>query len=130
MNWRKIGDKGERFPAWVTELEGKSGVYAIRTVGFLFSTVLYVGESHTGNLRKTLTRHFQAWHRGKKKWFVGTYAPAQTDPGHSYERAGNVEVAVEVASKHRAVELQSEWIKKLKPRDNVALVEELEESPF
>jgi excinuclease UvrABC nuclease subunit len=125
--WRGIGEKGERYPAWVRALDGKSGVYAIRRRGLLFTTVLYVGESHTGSLYKTLTRHFQVWHRGKKFW-RGQYAPEQTDPGHTYERAGNIEVAAQVATKARAVELQAEWIRKLKPADNVALVEE--EVPF
>jgi excinuclease UvrABC nuclease subunit len=129
VNWRSIGEKGERFPKWVRELDGKSGAYAIRSVGWVFTTVLYVGESHTGSLYKTLTRHFQSWHRGKKFW-RGQYAPEQTDPGHSYERTSSIEVAVQTSSPTRAVALQSEWIRSLKPRDNVALVEELEEAPF
>lgn len=123
MNWRPIGNAGDAYPAWVRALKGKSGVYAIRHNGLLFSTVLYVGESHTAALYKTLTRHFQSWRRGKSWWF-GTYAPAQTDPGHTYER-GSVEVAVRTSSSSRALSLQADWIARLKPRDNVQLAEEV-----
>jgi excinuclease UvrABC nuclease subunit len=126
--WRSIGERGAAYPAFIRALDGKSGVYAIRRAGLLFTTVLYVGESHTGNLYKTLTRHFQSWHRGPKRWFVGQYAPAQTDPGHTYEREPAVEVRVQVS--RRAVALQTKWIRELKPRDNRALVDELEPAPF
>lgn len=125
MQWHKLGAKGERFPKWMRELKGKSGVYAIRTNGWIFSTVVYVGESHSGRLDGTLARHFQSWNRGKKFW-RGQYAPEQTDPGHTYNRA-DCEVAFETCSAAKAIELQSAWIARLKPRDNVALVEE---APF
>lgn len=54
MRWRAIGKDGEDYPAWLRAAARKSGVYAIRTRGLLFTTVVYVGESHTGNLYKTL----------------------------------------------------------------------------
>lgn len=128
MNWRSIGTTGEAYPKWLRALKRTSGVYAIRTKGILWSTVVYVGESHTGNLYKTLTRHFQTWSRNKKFW-RGAFAPAQTDPGHTYAR-GDCEVAIETCSRGRALVLQAEWIAKLKPRDNRAGVDELEEAPF
>ena len=128
MKWRALGDDG-RYPSWMAEAGGKSGVYAIRLrsswLWFGGPVVVYVGESHTGNLRKTLTRHFQSWRRAKQ-WWAGAYASKETDPGHTYRRT-DVDVAFQVATPARAVELQSEWIRKLKPRDNVAL---LEEPPF
>lgn len=123
MNWIAIGKPGDPYPAAVRKLEGKSGVYAIRHRGLIFTTVVYVGESHTGNLRKTLTRHFQSWSRGKK-WWVGQYAPQQTDPGHTYDRASS-EIAFEVCSKAEAVALQAKWIDKLSPRDNLAGVDDV-----
>ncbi len=126
--WVKLGEKGKPFPASVRALDGKSGVYAIRTVGWLFSTVVYVGESHTGNLYKTLTRHFQSWRRSKQ-WWRGAYAPAATDPGHTYERAG-CEVSFETCKADAAVEMQWAWVKRLSPRDNVARPDEGEEAPF
>lgn len=123
MNWRPLGAFGDTYPAWVRELAGKSGVYAIRERGWFSTTVVYVGESHTGGLYKTLTRHFQQWHRGKS-WWRGQYAPAQTDPGHTYKRDA-VEVAVRTSSRSRALSLQAHWISTLKPRDNVQIVEEV-----
>jgi len=126
MNWRPIGSDGP-YPAWMAELANSSGVYAIRERGlFGGGRVVYVGESHTGNLRKTIQRHFQAWRRAKK-WWTGAYRPAQTDPGHTYHRSG-CEVAFETCSKDRALELQSKWIARLKPRDNLAGV--VEDVPF
>jgi excinuclease UvrABC nuclease subunit len=131
MNWRSIGDgKEARYPEWLRALDGKHGAYAIREQGWFFSRVLYVGESHTKNLYKTITRHFQSWRRGKKFW-SGQYAPAQTDPGHTYERRPNIEVAVVVTrTGAAALTQQAKWIRTLKPRDNVALVDEREEAPF
>ncbi len=126
MNWRSIGKPGEPYPDWLRALRGKSGVYAIRVKGWFSPTVVYVGESHSGNLVKTLTRHFQRWGRGKAFW-RGQYAPEQTDPGHTYQR-GDCEVAIEATPRARALALQSRWIRTLKPRDNVA--EKLEDAPF
>lgn len=125
--WRAIGGSGEPYPAWLRALDGKSGAYAIRTRGLIFTTVVYVGESHSGNLYKTLTRHFQSWRRGKK-WWVGQFAPEQTDPGHTYDR-GQCEVRVQTCTSSRAVALQNKWIRELKPRDNHTGIE-LEEAPF
>ena len=117
MNWRPLGKSNEPFPLWVRSLRNKSGVYAIRKRGFFSSKVLYVGESHTGGLYKTLTRHFQQWHRSKQFW-RGGYSPTQTDPGHTYER-GDVEVAVVVLPRAKVLDRQASWIERLKPRDNV-----------
>ena len=128
MSWIAIGGAGDPYPKAIRALKGKSGVYAIRSKpGIIFGPrVLYVGESHTGNLYGTLTRHFQQWRRGPKRWFVGDYAPAQTDPGHSYDRS-DCEVMVKVAGgAGRAVLLQAAWIKGYKPRDNRAG----EDAPF
>ena len=89
------------WPAWVRALSGKSGVYVIRaTAGH---AVLYVGESHTGRLYDTLTRHFQAW-------------SGQT-AGPTYRR-GSVEIAVVLVAKTRVVAIQDKLICRLQPRDN------------
>lgn len=129
MQWRSVGERGKPYPDFIRKLSGKTGVYAIRQRGWVFTTVLYVGEAHKGSLYKTLTRHFQSWKRSKQ-WWRGQFAPEQTDPGHTYARAPSLEVAVEVTTPARAIEKQREWIRSLKPRDNIALVEELEEAPF
>lgn len=128
MNWRPIGASGA-YPPWLRALREAHGVYAIRERGWLSTTVVYVGESHTGTLYKTLTRHFQSWRRGKS-WWRGQFAPAQTDPGHTYRRSDALDVAVQVARTPAvALRLQATWIKRLKPRDNRAGVE-LEDAPF
>lgn len=88
------------WPDWVRDLRGKSGVYVIREPA---GRVLYVGESHTGRLKKTLLRHFQAW-SGKTA-------------GPTYSR-GSVEVAVLVTPAGRAVAAQNRLICRLQPRDN------------
>ncbi len=125
--WQAIGAPGEAYPAWVRALRGKSGTYAIRKrAGWLSSAaVWYVGESHSGNLYETLTRHFQHWRRGKS-WWVGAYRPAQSDPGHTYDRS-DVEVMVRVGTPTAALACQERWIARLSPRDNRA---HLEAAPF
>lgn len=94
------GDSG-RFPAWVRELDGKSGVYVIKNR--VFNAIMYVGESHSGKLYGTLTRHFQRW-RGQGS-------------GHNYPLFNSV-VAVEIVSPSKALRLQEELILKLRPLDN------------
>jgi len=97
-----IGDIfGADWPQWVRELQGKSGVYVIRDAWT--KQVLYVGESHSGRLKKTLLRHFQAW--------------SGRTAGKTYLR-GDVEAAAIVTPPGKAVDRQNEEICRLKPRDN------------
>jgi hypothetical protein len=118
MTWRAVGSTGEPYPGWLRELTAASGVYAIRVRGLLGGwTVVYVGESHKGRLRKTITRHLQAWGRSKQ-WWKGFFGGSDADPGFTYPR-DRCEVAVEVSRPDQAVRLQSKWIADLNPRDNV-----------
>lgn len=89
------------WPLYVKELRGKSGVYVIR--GRYDKRPLYVGESHTGRLKKTLLRHFQAW-SGKTA-------------GPTYSRSA-VEIATIVTTPGSAVSTQNRLIDELAPRDN------------
>ena len=58
--YRPIGASGEPYPDWIRALDGKSGVYVIREIQRDGSVeTVYVGESHSGRLYDTLTRHFQ-----------------------------------------------------------------------
>jgi hypothetical protein len=118
VSWIALGPGASAYPAALRALRGKSGVYAIRKpAGWISSAeVLYVGESHTGRLYQTLTRHFQQWRRGKD-WWRGKFSSEQTDPGHTYDR-GAVEVMWKVATPARAILWQSAWIRSFKPRDN------------
>ncbi|MBZ0121668.1 MAG: hypothetical protein K8H88_32020 [Sandaracinaceae bacterium] len=106
VEWRSVVDEADplRFAAWVRELQGRSGAYAIRDAGD--QEILYVGESHTGRLRGTLTRHFQAW--------TGYQA------GTLYSRHG-VEVALFAldAPAREVIDAQATLIRELGPRDNV-----------
>ncbi|MBZ0119998.1 MAG: hypothetical protein K8H88_23620 [Sandaracinaceae bacterium] len=106
LEWRSVVDEEDplRFAPWVRELEGKSGAYAIRDAGD--KEILYVGESHTGRLRGTLTRHFQAW--------TGYQA------GTLYSRHA-VEVALFAlgAPAREVIDAQATLIRELGPRDNI-----------
>ena len=93
---------GADWPEFVRDLRGKSGVYIIRDRET--KRPLYVGESHTGRLKKTLLRHFQAW-SGKTA-------------GPTFSRNA-VEIAVEVTPADRAVARQNALIVALKPKLNV-----------
>ena len=100
MNWRRPTHDGVNLAPWFAGLARQNGVYAIRDI---LGEVLYVGESHTGRLKKTLARHFQRWE--------GPTA------GPTFDRR-QVEVAVVITEPGQAVELQNEWIAKWQPRYN------------
>lgn len=126
--YRSIGASGEPYPAWVRALRGKSGSYVIKAVGLFGSTIVYVGESHSGRLYETMTRHFQGWSRDKG-FFRGWFVVSENDPGTTYDRAA-CEVAVRITSAGRALDAQAELIRKLKPRDNVLGTGAAEPVPF
>lgn len=121
--YRKLGERGARYPEWVRELKGKSGVYVIREGG----EVVYVGQSSAGKLYETLTRHFAAWRRWKGFW-RHQYTEGH-DPGLTYERS-KVEVAVRVLPPDRAVDEEARLIRRLQPRDNVLGQPETDVVPF
>jgi hypothetical protein len=124
--YRPIGDRGDPYPEWVRNLRGRSGVYVIRERAGDARTV-YVGESHTGRLYETLTRHFQDWRRWKRFW-RGQYGEGH-DPGLTYPR-GTVEVAVRITSPNTALDEEARLIRRLRPRDNLLGQPELEDAPF
>jgi hypothetical protein len=116
--WRApLAADGRRLAPWIYELHGKHGVYMIRAAGS--GELLYIGESHTGRMKFTLTRHLWNWE--------GRGAGPTYDPRR-------VEIAVEVIDDPaEAVERQFELIRKLGPRDNVQdghSLPPLEEVPF
>jgi len=111
LTFRPLGERGA-YPDWLRALRGRSGAYAIREASFANDAVVYIGESHTGNLYDTITRHFQ------RKPFWELRFTQQHDPGTVYERSA-CKVAVACASPSRALEIQDAWIRRFKPRDNV-----------
>ncbi|MEE9311027.1 MAG: hypothetical protein V3V10_01320 [Planctomycetota bacterium] len=77
-DWFAVGNSGEPYPSKMAPMT--NGVYGIRSKKS--KQVLYIGESHTERLLRTLTRHLQDWN--------GPTA------GPSYERS-SVEVAWKVS---------------------------------
>jgi hypothetical protein len=119
LKYRPVGGSGDPYPDWLRALDGKSGVYILRELqrdGT--SETVYVGESHSGRLYQTLTRHFQTWRRAKKFW-TGQYTGSQShDPGLTYDR-DRITVAVRVLSPDRALTEETRLIARLRPRDNL-----------
>ena len=107
LKWRSpLSPDGEGFADWFGGLrgEGLSGVYLIRDARS--REIVYIGESHTGRLYETLSRHLYAWN-GK-------------GAGPSYH-PGYVEIAVIVAETplDDPVADQYALIQRHEPRDNV-----------
>ncbi|MGE0401255.1 MAG: peptidoglycan DD-metalloendopeptidase family protein [Kofleriaceae bacterium] len=121
--YRPVGDRNERYPDWVRDLRGKSGVYVIREQR---GPIAYVGSS-VGRLYETVTRHFQRWRRYKGFW-RGQFAEGH-DPGLTYDR-GDVEVAIKLTAPDDAHDEERRMIRRLQPRDNVLGQPELEDAPF
>lgn len=86
-----------------------SGVYAIiDDVG----QVLYVGESHTGRLYDTITRHFRSWRIDPRQ-----DAQGRRRGGTTYDRRA-VQVAYLITNADEAQAQQYAEIQRLQPRDN------------
>jgi hypothetical protein len=83
----------------------KSGVYLIKKN----NKVVYVGESHTNNLYKTLYRHFQFWN---------DKVPQKRVTFKNDRSSGKIKVRVIITTKSQAVRLQKYLIKKIKPSKN------------
>lgn len=115
--YRSVGDSdGDPYPLWLRNLRGESGVYVIRDR--FNKEPLYVGESHSGRLYRTLTRHLQGWSSSDAWKQFPTY------------QRGNVEVAVvRTGNLGDLRETQQRLIRELDPIDNVYTYE-VEEVPF
>jgi hypothetical protein len=103
LNYRPPCNEAGEFLPWLNELRNQSGAYVIRNRSS--GEILYVGESHTGNLAKTLKRHFYSWRDEpeRKHW--------------TYQK-GRVEIAVRVCPPGSAPGAQNKLIRRLNPRDN------------
>ena len=123
--FRPVGDTGDRYPDWLQRVRGESGVYVIRERD---GEVVYVGQSSTGRLYETVTRHLQLWRRWKGFWRERQFAEGH-DPGLTYER-GSVEIAVKVTSPNEALDEEARLIRRLRPRDNILGQPDDEEVPF
>jgi len=119
LKYRPVGGSGEPYPDWLRMLDGKSGVYIFRETQPDGTTeTVYVGQSSTGRLYQTLTRHFQTWRRAKKFW-TGQYTGSQShDPGLTYDRE-RITVAVRVLPASQALAEEARLLARLRPRDNL-----------
>lgn len=107
---KPVADLRGRYAPHVEALRrGKhSGVYAI----FRGRECLYVGESHTGNLFGTITRHFRQWKLDPSK-----DAQGRRRGGTMYDRR-KVRVVYVIIEHDVAQVLQYAEIERLRPRDN------------
>lgn len=110
MQYRHVSKSNGDFAEWLHDLRNLSGVYVIRSA----AGVLYVGESHSGALAKTIKRHFWPWKDDDERIH------------HTYQR-GRCTVAVITCPPSAAVGLQNKLIAKLSPRDNR---QQLDAAPF
>lgn len=101
--YRPVCDASGEFLDWLHSLRNRSGAYVIRSKSN--RRTHYVGESHTGNLAKTIKRHFYPW---------------RDDPErrHNVYDRHAVEVAVRLTPPTTAVGAQDNLIRRLEPRDN------------
>lgn len=113
LTYRKIVGRDGKFLPWLDALSNKSGVYVIASKR---GRILYVGESHTRALRKTVTRHFWRWKDSVER------------KHHCYDPQA-VKVAVVAIDSRSAVKRQNDLIHGLKPRDNLLIPVE-EKNPF
>lgn len=88
----------------------ESGVYAL--VDRRSREVLYIGESHTGRLYDTITRHFRSWRIPR-----GRDAQGRRYGGTMYDRNA-VAIAYATTPADLAQETQYAEIQRLRPRDN------------
>lgn len=103
LDWRSPDDPdGYGFAPWLRDLRRRkaSGAYVIRDA--MTRRILYVGESHSGRLYDTITRHFQEW---------------GLDHAKTYDR-DDTEVAIVLTPPREAIQRQDQMILDLDPADN------------
>jgi hypothetical protein len=92
--------------AWVADFPPAGEVSGVYAIADLDGVVLYVGESHTGRLRKTVARHFQDWSDPRQ-------------PRFTYDRF-QVQLCWLETADADAQAVEAQWIEELDPRDNLA----------
>lgn len=116
--------EGQQYHAALRAIRGvkASGVYAIIAKGS--REVLYVGESHTGRLYDTITRHFRVWRRDPStdEW-------GRRRGGTTYDRHACL-FHFELTPADAAAPAQYAHIQRLRPRDNAIVGESVVDLPF
>lgn len=104
-------DAREIYHEKLAQLRGvkASGCYAI--IDAHTREVLYAGESHTGRLYDTITRHFRSWRRAV------SYGRPSGSGGTTYDRT-RVLVSYTITPASEAQDRQYAEIQRLNPRDN------------
>lgn len=104
-------DAQGQYHARLAELRGRavSGVYAI--IDAITGAVCYIGESHTGRLYDTITRHFRRWATPKND------PSGRREGGVQYDRE-DVKIAFETMRADEAQDAQFRAIKAHNPTDN------------
>jgi hypothetical protein len=103
------------YVARIRALREADGCYAIREVYYLRRPrCVYVGQSSTGCLYRTLTRHFQEWSRTA----AGSFWEKERGPCHVYD-VTRCEVAIFPVPRAQVGALEKHLIAELDPRDNV-----------
>lgn len=105
-------DADGRYAEALSWLRGRreSGVYAL--IDRRSREVLYIGESHSGRLYDTITRHFRSWSIPR-----GRDAQGRRFGGTTYDRA-RIAIAYATTPAELAQETQYAEIQRLRPRDN------------
>jgi hypothetical protein len=103
LDFSPVCDGSGNFLGWLHAFRNLSGAYVIRDKHTKHP--LYIGESHTGNLAKTIKRHFWHWKDDVER------------KHHTYSRF-KVEVAVRLTPPNTAAAAQDNLIRRLEPRDN------------
>lgn len=106
-----VDEAGNYSPA-LAALRGRdaSGIYAIIDAATL--QTLYIGESHTGRLYDTITRHFRRW-----KINAWRDATGRSSGGTTYDRS-RVLIAYTVLPAAEVMDAQAIAIAEADPRDN------------
>lgn len=125
-NWQELRSfRGHYNKELRAAADGESGAYAFRERGAdrHRDRVLYVGESHTGRLWKTMLRHMQPGTRAtcrkrntKRKGGCMLFADVR-----EWTYAGNskdIEVAIWICAADEALDLEGELIERLEPEHN------------
>jgi len=110
-----VEGSSEKRPVYAPELAALNGLEASGVYVILSRSgrVLYVGESHTGRLYGTITRHFRKWSPSRG----AAYANGRRFGGVPYDRE-KCFVAWEVCEPEQCAAFQWAEIVRLSPADN------------
>jgi hypothetical protein len=111
-----LDPNSDGYAPWVRALGQRSGAYVIRSKRT--GEIRYVGNSHTGRLYDTLTRHFQNWSSSERVTAaLEHYAHGGRGVGPTFDPS-RCEVAVVLTPPNRAEAVEARLILQLNPTVN------------